>query len=150
MRRLNALAATALAATLLVAGSAAHARPDSTAPYGDKVTGAIADKLDGKHRDGWMATILDYGRYTGPRHAEIMKTSTGHGKRWVGVIHVPAKRVKAARNAFVGQWYAEHGRAFVMPLTSEVDNFGGHTPDYKACAQWAAKTLGKKWKVRIS
>jgi hypothetical protein len=150
VRRTNALVSVALAVTFLLAGSAAFARPDSTAPYGDKVTGAIADKLDGKQRNGWLATSMDEDGYTGPRHAEIIKTSAGHGQRWMGVIHVPQRKVAAARHCFAGKWHAEHGRAFVLPLESEVDNFGDHTANFKKAAKWAAKTLGKKWKVRIS
>jgi hypothetical protein len=148
MRRISIVAAAALTVSVVLAGSGAYAERDGTTT-GDKVTGAIADKLDGKQRDGWLATSMDEDGYTGPRHAEIMKTSAGHGQRWIGVIHVPTRKVGAARHCFAGKWYAEHGRAFVLPLESEVDNFGDHTANFKKAAKWAARKLGKKWKLRI-
>src|SRR5205085_7889085 len=76
----------ALVACLGVAVGSAEA--DSTKPYGDNVTGSIANRLHGTHRGAWLATVLDEGGYSGRRHAEIVKIADGHGRRWLGIIHV--------------------------------------------------------------
>jgi hypothetical protein len=134
-------------------GSVAHADPSF--PYGDRATAHIADVLKGTHRGGWLATTLDYGcdvTYGGPRHAEEVKIPPGHGRRWVGIIHVStrsrAKKVRATLEC-QGVWFAQgSGGRFVVPLRSNYDTDGGTGLTFKQAATWAKRRLGSGWAVR--
>jgi hypothetical protein len=140
---LTAATALTLAAGLAVAPT--HA--DGTKPYGDNVTGHIANVLHGTHRGAWLATVLDEGGYHGKRHAEEVKVAAGHGRRWVGIIHVPPAKAKSAASALSGVWFARAGSRFVLPLRSNDFTNGGTGSTYKASAKWAAHRLGKVWRV---
>ena len=139
------LGLVAAAATLGLAVGPAHA--DSTEPYGDDVTGSIANQLHGTHRGAWLATVLDQGGYHGRRHAEVIKIPDGHGTRWAGVIHVPAGNAARVRHALAGQWFAKRGTRFVLPLRSSTWTSGGSGARYHNAAKWADRTLGSGWKV---
>jgi hypothetical protein len=137
-------------ATLLLAVPGANA--DGTEPWGDKATGKIANRLDGTHRGGWLATTLGYGcdvTYNGPRKAEIVRIPAGHGRRWVGIIHVTkpkqARRVHAA--LVCKAWFARSGGRLVLPLRSSTWTDGGVGATYKEAAIWAKRRLGAGWKV---
>lgn len=127
---------------------------DSTAPYGNRVTARVADQLGGSHRIGWFATTLDIGAcgtvYRGPRKAEIVKIPAGHGRRWVGIVHVTgAERVKKVRRTLAcSAWSAQSGGRFVLPLRSSTWTDGGVRTTYRKTAIWAKKRLGAGWVVR--
>jgi hypothetical protein len=143
-------ASTGLAAgvfTLMLGLGSLPAQADVTKPYGDNVTGHIANVLHGTHRGGWLATVLDEGGYHGKRHAEEVKIPAGHGRRWVGIIHVPPAKAKRAARALSGVWFARAGARFVLPLRSNDFTNGGTGATYKQSAKWAAKRLGKAWRV---
>lgn len=137
--------ATALAAVVGVGLTALPAHADHTKPYGDDVTGHIANVLHGTHRGAWLATVLDDGGYHGKRHAEEIKIAAGHGRRWVGVIHVPTGNAARARRALKGVWFAELGTRFVLPLRSNTYTNGGTGSTYRTAAKWAAKRLQHGW-----
>jgi hypothetical protein len=123
----------------------APANADGTKPYGDNVTGHIANVLHGRHRGGWLATTLDIGGYHGKRHAEEIKIASGHGRRWVGVIHVPAGNGNKAARALSGSWFARNGTRFVLPLVSSTATDGGAGSTFRTAAKWAVRRLGGGW-----
>jgi hypothetical protein len=130
------------------------AQADASFPYGDRATDHIADELKGTRRVGWLATTLDYGcaaTYTGPRHAEIVRIPAGHGRRWVGIIHVSttarALEVRATLEC-QGVWFAQRGGRFVLPLQSSIYTDGCSGDTFKQTARWAKKRLGTRWVVR--
>lgn len=118
---------------------------DGTRPYGDAATAQVADRIDGTHRVPWLATTLDDGGYAGGRHAEIVKIRSGHGKRYLGIIHVSAGKAAKAREALAGAWCAQRGTRFVLPLRSSTWTSGYPGARYKAAARWAARRLGSGW-----
>jgi hypothetical protein len=120
----------------------ANADADHTAPYGDAATDAIADRLDGRDRSPWLATTLDIGGYGGRRHAEIVEIPAGHGKRYVGIIHVPDGKTRKAHDALAGAWFAQKGTKFVVPLRSSTWTDGYPGQRYQRAARWAANRLG--------
>ena len=132
-------------AVVVVGPSATAAQADGTKPYGDNFTAHIADRLHGTHRIGWLATVLEDGGYTGSRHAEQVKIPAGHGKRWVGIIHVPAGNAAQARAALAGVWFAQRGTKFVLPLQSSTYTNGGTADAYRLTAKWASRRLGDGW-----
>jgi hypothetical protein len=117
------------------------------APYCDKVTKKIARELNGNGHGAWLATVLDDGGYQGRRHAEITRIPKGHGKRYVGVIHVPAGKAKRAHRALMDHWFAQRQTEFVLPLVTRYDTRGGAGARYKKTARWAKNRLGIGWKV---
>jgi hypothetical protein len=132
-------------AALAVSATPVHA--DATKPYGDNVTGHIANVLHGTHRGGWLATTLDIAGYHGKRHAEEIRIAAGHGRRWVGVIHVPVGEGNQAARALSGTWFARYGTRFVLPLVSKDATDGGGGSTFHATAKWAANRLGMRWTV---
>lgn len=143
--------------SIFAASGAFPAHADSTKPYGDSVTSHMADRLHGTHRGGWLATTLDTGywtangqhvNYTGPRHAEEILTTAGHGKRWIGVIHVASTRAAKVRKTLRtgGVWFAQRHGQFVLPLKSKDYTDGGAAPAFQRAARWAASRLG--WSAR--
>ena len=74
-------------------------------PYCDDTTTRIANRLNGHGHGAWLATVLDQYGYQGRRHAEITRIPAEHGKRFVGVIHVPAGKARQARRALFGWWF---------------------------------------------
>jgi hypothetical protein len=144
MKRAFAGMALVLAATVLGGGAATA---DGTKPYGDDVTAHIADRLNGTKRIAWLATTLDIGGYSGRRHAEEAKIPAGHGRRWVGIIHVPSGKAAEAHRALAGVWFAQRGRSFVLPLWSSTNTDGGAGDTFRTASRWAAKRLGTGWIV---
>lgn len=154
MRKHITLSAIAGTLAALVIGLGTPANAESTRPFGDAVTGNVANRLNGTHRVAWMAITLDDDcetTYAGPRHAEIVKISAGHGRRWVGIIHVATTtRAKKARAALEcqGVWFVQSAGRFVLPLGSSIYTSGGSGDTYKKSAVWAKKRLGAAWQVR--
>lgn len=134
-----------LAALLIVSVSFASAHADTSFPYGDRATAHVADVLHATNRGGWVATTRDINGYSGRRHAEEVKIPTGHGKRWVGIIHVPSGKGGAAASALSGTWFARKGTQFVLPLRSSTDTDGCAGDTCKVAAQWAKRRLGAGW-----
>ncbi|UUZ59925.1 hypothetical protein [Nocardioides sp. B-3] len=91
--------------------------------------------------------MLDQYGYEGRRNAEISRIPGGHGKRYVGIIHVPAGNAAAVRRAMGGFWFARKDRAFVLPLVTQYDTQGGTGEAYRTASTWAARQLGKGWEV---
>jgi hypothetical protein len=139
------LAGLCLTALAVVGLPAIAARADGTKPYGDNTTAHIADRLRGTHRGGWLATVLDEGGYAGRRHAEEVKIPAGHGRRWVGIIHVPSGNAARARAALAGVWFAQRGTRFVLPLQSSTYTNGGAGDAYRVASKWAVRRLGDGW-----
>lgn len=143
------LALCALALAVLVplgVGSPAASAP-ACEPYCDDTTTRIANRLDGHGHGAWLATVLDQYGYEGRRWAEITRIPEGHGKRFVGVIHVPAGKARAARRALQGWWFAKKGTAFVLPLVTKYDTQGGTGVKHRTATRWAVRRLGKGWRV---
>lgn len=137
---------------LVIGLGAPAATADSTRPYGDQATAQVADRLHGKQRGGWLATTLGYGgnvSYQGPRKAEIVKVPAGHGRRWVGIIHVKTpERAQRVRASLVCRaWFARSGTRFVLPLRSSTWTDGGGGASYKQAAKWAKRRLGTGWAI---
>ncbi len=150
MTRIGAV--IAFAVTLLLTVPTAQAGRDSTATYRDAATNTVAAVLHGTHRTAWPATTLDcctLPSYTGPRHAVLVKIPRGHGTRWVGIIHVPAGRGAAARDALAakGVWFVGKGTRFVLPLESSTDTSGEASGACSRAAHWAAGLLGDGWVI---
>lgn len=146
------LAAAVAAITVSFGFAPASADADTTAPYGDAATDSIADRLHGRARGGRLATTLDCcGQYDyyGRRHAEIVKIPDGHGKRWVGIIHVPGGRARAVHRVLVDRdaWFAQNGTRFVLPLKNQYDTSGDSTRAHRRAAAWAVKRLGDRWRL---
>lgn len=121
---------------------------DDTEPYGDDVTAAIADRLNGRDRVGWWATTLGIGGYHGKRHAEIVKIRAGHGKRWVCIIHVSHGKAAKARNALGDVWLGQRGTRFVVPLRTRNNTDGCAKSACKNAAHWAVRRLGSGWRLK--
>ena len=122
--------------------------------HSDRATHRIADRLNGKHLGDWLATTLSDCdvAYSGPRHAEIVKIPAGHGRRWVGIIHVStttrANRVRAALEC-QDVWFTQgSGGRFVLPLRDQYYTSGGSGDTYRQTARWAKRRLGDGWVVR--
>ncbi|GAA0977420.1 hypothetical protein ENKNEFLB_02117 [Nocardioides aquaticus] len=133
-------------ASLAVVGPAAAA--PGCEPYCDDRTTAVANQLDGRGHGAWLATTLEDGGYNGRRRAEITKIPDGHGKRYVGVIHVPAGKPGKVRRALSGSWYAQRRTVFVLPLRTRYDTRGAANAKHREAAQWAARRLGGSWVAR--
>lgn len=140
------LCAVVLALLVPLGGSPAAAAPEC-APYCDATTTRIATRLGGPGHDGWLATVLDQYGYEGRRWAEITRIPGGHGKRYVGIIHVPAGNAAAVRRALAGFWFARKGTAFVLPLVTHNDTRGDTARAYRTASKWAARRLGRGWGV---
>ena len=142
------VAALGLLVSLLVGGVSAPAQAAAGCkPYCSKATIHTANRLDGKGHRGWLATELDSNGYRGKRWAEIDRIPPRHGKRYVGIIQVPKQNAAKARRALAGSWFAKRGNLFVLPLVTQYDTRGASGAKYKTTARWAAKRLGKGWKV---
>ena len=133
---------------LAVRSVATPARAASCSPYCDATTVRVANRLGGRGHGGWLATTLDDGGYHGRRWAEIDQVSAGHGKRFVGVIHVPPGKAAKVRAALSDVWIAQRGTVFVLPLVTRDDTRGGAGSNYRKTARWAAARLGQGWVVR--
>lgn len=138
--------ATPQQATVITAMAAAKANP--TAPYGNATTQRIARKLRATNRGGWLAVTLNINGYGGPRKAEIVRIPAGHGKRYVGIIHVKPSKAKKVRRALSDVWVARRGGQFVVPLRSRYVTDGCGSRKCHRTAKWAKKRLGARWKVR--
>jgi hypothetical protein len=121
--------------------------PAGSSLLGDSTTAQIADRLDGTHRSGWVATVLDRSGYPGKRHAEIVRIPSGHGKRWVGIIHVPTGNAAQALHALLGSWFARSGTRFVLPLVTKADAQGCRNSACRTSSRWAVRRLGAQWVV---
>lgn len=149
MKRRSRLMVPIVMIVALTMGLQSPARAgDDTEPYGNDVTAKIADTLNGRDRVGWHALTLDIGGYTGKRHAEIVKIRAGHGKRWIGIIHVPNGKAQKARNALGDVWLGQRGTRFVVPLQTKTDTDGCVKTACKTAARWAVKRLGNRWKLK--
>lgn len=144
MKRIAVLVASA---ALVLAGSL-PAAANPTAPYGNAATQKVAKQLGTKHRGGWLAVTLDIGGYHGPRQAEIGQIPAGHGKRWVGIIHVKKKSQRARVRAALGDVaFAQRAGRFVVPLKTKYRTDGCRSIKCVKATRWAAKRLGG-WKTR--
>lgn len=140
--------AACLTVSALLAVGALFATVSPAAAWGgDRVTRTICDNLNGRQQGGWLATTLDDGGYHGRRKAQLTKTATGHGKRWVGVIHVPVGKAQRAHRALDGVWFAQSRTRFVVPMRTQFWTSGGRGDSYRASARWVARKLGGNWRV---
>lgn len=154
MKRISG--AVALALALLGALLHPAAQADPSFPYGDRTTASIADKLNARNRGGWLATTLDFEpgcpTYSGPRRAAIGSIPAGHGRRWVGIIHVTttdrARAVRRNLNCQGVRYAMAPGGRFVLPLRSSTDTEGGAAESFRVAAAWAVRRLGTGWVVR--
>lgn len=140
------LSAVVLAMLVPLGGGPAAAAPEC-APYCDATTTRIANRLHGHGHAGWLATVLEQYGYEGRRWAEITRIPGGHGKRYVGIIHVPVGNSAAVRRALGGFWFARKGTSFVLPLVTQTDTRGGTAKAYRTASKWAARRLGSGWRV---
>lgn len=145
--RLGLVAGLLVLALLPVAAVPPAGAAASCEPYCDGTTTRIANRLHGHGHGAWWATVLDQYGYHGRRWAEITRIPAGHGKRFVGVIHVPAGNAPAAHRALKGWWFAQRRTAFVLPLVTKYDTQGGVGTRYRTASRWAARMLGRGWRV---
>lgn len=118
LRRLALVCSLVLVLLVPMGGVTASAAPGCK-PYCNDTTSRIAKRIKGKGHDAWLATTLDIGGYHGKRWAEITRIPAGHGKRNIGVIHVPKRKAKKARAALSGVYFAQRGGRFVVPLKTK-------------------------------
>jgi hypothetical protein len=116
-------------------------------PYCNDTTTRIANRIDGRGHGAWLATVLDQYGYHGRRWAEIARIPAGQGKRSVGVIHVPAGKGPKVHRALKGWWFAQRRNKFVLPLVTSTDTRGGSRVKFRTAARYAARKLGKGWRV---
>lgn len=130
----------------VVGGSPASAVP-SCEPYCNGATSRVVNRLEGSGHGPWLATVLDQYGYEARRWAEITRIPGGHGKRHIGVIHVPEGHARGARRALDRFWFAKKGRTFVLPLVTATRTQGGRGAPYGVASRWAARRLGDGWQV---